>query len=245
MQNSQIKIFIATPMYGGMCYGAFAASVVAFTRLCDMAGVTCNLFTLTNESLIQRARNSLVKMFLDTDYTHMFFIDADVAFDAEQAFKMIMADKDIVCGAYPRKFLNWEKARACAANSGTVRDMKSESLEHVVTFLNEDRRPEIDDSGCVEVEYAGTGFMLIKRKVFEHLKSSVDIYLCDAEVNGAISMNDVVQEFFYIEKEPKTKRLLSEDYAFCRLWRNNGGKIHVAVWVDLAHIGTHFFARDV
>jgi len=48
-------------MYGGMCAGPFSASVVAFVRKCSQIGVTADLFTLTNESLIQRGRNSLVK----------------------------------------------------------------------------------------------------------------------------------------------------------------------------------------
>lgn len=231
-------------MYGGLCYGAYAASVVAFTRLCDKNGIGADVFTLTNESLIQRARNSLVNMFLQTDYTHLLFIDADIGFDAEHAFRMIMTDKDVVCGAYPRKYLNWSKMHTCAQSGGSVQQMVHEGLEHVVNFIGEDRRPPIDEQGCVEVEYSGTGFMLIKREVFEKLKPIVDIYLCDAEVSGAISVNDVIHEFFYVEKEPKTKRLLSEDYAFCRLWRTNGGKIHVAPWVNLAHIGTHVFMRN-
>lgn len=231
-------------MYGGMCAGAYAASIVAFVRECERAGIRADVFTLTNESLIQRARNSLVKMFLETDYTHLFFIDADIAFSADHAFRMIEADKDVVCGAYPRKYLNWHKMHECAVNGGEVHHMKAEALEHVINFIDDNRQPPLDEQGCVEVAYAGTGFMLINRDVFKKLKPVVDIYLCDAEVAGAISMNEVIHEFFYVEKEPKTKRLLSEDYAFCRLWRNNGGKIHVAPWVNLAHIGTHIFSRD-
>lgn len=243
MPSSTTKVFIATPMYGGQCTGVYAASVVAFIRMCDRAGLTADVFTLTNESLIQRGRNSLVKMFLDTDYTHFFFIDADIGFDAEQAFQMLSCDKDVLCGAYPRKYLNWREIQNCARQGGSVEHMQAAALEHVVNFIDGNRQPPLDEQGCVEVEHSGTGFMLIKREVFEKLKPHVDIYLCDAEVCGSISMNDVVHEFFYVEKEPTTKRLLSEDYAFCRLWRNNGGKIHVATWVNLAHVGTHIFMR--
>ena len=231
-------------MYGGMCAGPFAASVVAFVRKCSQIGVTADLFTLTNESLIQRGRNSLVNMFLKTDYTHLFFIDADIGFDADQAYAMVLADKDVVCGAYPRKYINWEKMRIAAASGASLDVMRRDSLDHVVIFVDGNRAPETDKDGCVEVEYFGTGFMLIKRDVFETLKSHVDTYLCDAEVSGAISKYEKINEFFYIEKEPETNRLLSEDYAFCRLWRKNGGKIHVAPWVNLVHVGTHFFGHN-
>lgn len=232
-------------MYGGMCTGAYAASVASFIRLCDRNGIIADVFTLTNESLIQRGRNSLVKMFLDTDYTHLFFIDSDIGFDPEHALKMVNANKDVLCGAYPRKFLNWKKMHECVLSGGSIDHMRSEALEHVLVFINGDRQPKIDEDGCVEVEYSGTGFMMIKRDVFELLQDKVDVYLCDSEVGSSISMNDLIYEFFFVEKEPRTKRFLSEDYAFCRLWRNNGGKIHVAPWVNLAHIGTHIFARDM
>lgn len=231
-------------MYGGMCTGAYAASVASFIRLCDRSGIVADVFTLTNESLIQRGRNSLVKMFLDTDYTHLFFIDSDIGFDPVQTLAMVNADKDVLCGAYPRKYLNWKKMHECATAGRSVEEMRKESLEHVLVFINNDRSPTLDDEGCVEVEYSGTGFMMIKRHVFESLRDHVDIYLCDSEVASSISVNDVIYEFFYVEKEPRTKRFLSEDYAFCRLWRNHGGKIHVAPWINLAHVGTHIFARD-
>jgi hypothetical protein len=184
-------------------------------------------------------------MFLATDYTHLFFIDADIAFDAEETLRMVLTDKDVVCGAYPRKFTNWGRALECAASGGNIEQVKRESLEHVINFIDDNRSPPIDDTGCVEVAYAGTGFMLIKRSVFYTLKPHVDIYLCDAEVKGEISVNDVIHEFFYIEREPKTKRLLSEDYAFCRLWRSHGGKIHVATWLNLSHIGTAVYGRGM
>lgn len=230
-------------MYGGMCYGAYTSSVVAFVRMCDQIGITADIFSVGNESLIQRGRNSLVKMFLNTDYTHLFFIDADIAFNPEEAIKMIHINKDILCGAYPRKYINWKNVKDCASNGGSIEDIKKESLDHVLVFENDDRAPPIDRDGCVEVVYSGTGFMLIKREVFQALKPHVDIYLSDSEVVGEISVNDVVHEFFYVKKEVKTKRFLSEDYAFCQLWRNHGGKIHVAPWVNLAHVGTHVFSR--
>jgi len=50
-----------------------------------------------------------------------------------------------------------------------------------------------------------------------------------------------VKEFFTTSIEPGTNRLLSEDYHFCRTWREMGGKIHAAPWCQLAHIGTHAF----
>ena len=69
--------------------------------------------TITNESLVTRARNILVAMFLaNKDATHLMFIDADIGFNAENIAKMMTDtmrdDVEIVCGAYPKKGINWQ-----------------------------------------------------------------------------------------------------------------------------------------
>ena len=51
--------------------------------------------TIGNESLITRARNTLVQLFMDGDYTHLLFIDADLAFDPKAVLRMLEFDKDL------------------------------------------------------------------------------------------------------------------------------------------------------
>jgi hypothetical protein len=41
--------------------------------------------------------------------------------------------------------------------------------------------------------------------------------------------------------DPDSNRYLSEDYAFCRLWRDIGGKIFVDLDCKLGHLGQHMF----
>ena len=45
--------------------------------------------------------------------------------------------------------------------------------------------------------------------------------------------------------EPQTKRYLSEDYAFCRLWQNMGGKIYADVLSGMSHYGNYSFRGNV
>lgn len=66
--------------------------------------MTIRVEVVSNESLIQRARNFLVSMFMDmAEYTHMMFIDSDVDFAPGHILRMLSKDKDVICGVYPKK----------------------------------------------------------------------------------------------------------------------------------------------
>ena len=101
-------IFVATPMYGGLCYGFYMQSGLKLQTMCKDSGLNLSFSMLFNESLIQRARNLLAANFLKSDATHLMFIDADILFRPEDIFPMLEADKDIICGIYPKKEINWQ-----------------------------------------------------------------------------------------------------------------------------------------
>jgi hypothetical protein len=233
-----LKIVIATPMYGGMCTGGFTCSVVSFLRECDRRGIGAEILTIGNESLIQRARNNLVHCVLNSDATHLFFIDADIAFQAADVFKMIEADKDIVCGMYPKKTINWAAVRQAVLQGAPTAKIPFAGLDYV--FNTVESAEQDPKTGCVEVVESGTGFMLIKREVFEKLADQVDTYISGVSVDGMIDTNDEIKEYFFVRKNAKGV-MQSEDYAFCEMWRNAGGKIWMAPWVRLWHIGTHVY----
>ena len=100
-------IFVATPMYGGMCTGYFCNSLINMTNVMKNVGWDMSFSSMFNESLIQRGRNALVHQYLKTPCTHLLFIDADIKFDANDIPLMVQADKDIICGIYPKKEINW------------------------------------------------------------------------------------------------------------------------------------------
>jgi len=94
----------------------------------------------------------------------------------------------------------------------------------------------------VEIFNGGTGFMLIKREVFEKLKNHVPQYSNDvADLSGQMQQQEKIYEFFATSIEPETNRLLSEDYHFCYIWRKINGKVFAAPWANLAHIGSYAF----
>jgi len=85
--------------------------------------------------------------------------------------------------------------------------------------------------------------MLIKREVFEKLADVVPTYTNDVrDLSGNVKPESLIKEYFATSIEPETNRLLSEDYHFCKIARDNFIKVWAApCWAQLSHIGTHKF----
>ena len=81
-EMQKMKLFIATPMYGGMCHGLYTKSLMDTTAVLMNHGIQSQIYYLFNESLITRARNYCVANFLKSDATHLMFIDSDIAWKA-------------------------------------------------------------------------------------------------------------------------------------------------------------------
>ena len=236
------KIFVATPMYGGMCAGFYTQSIIQLLTTCQANGVDVEYSFMFNESLITRARNSLTHTFMQTDCSHLMFIDADINFRASDVIHMIRADKDILCGIYPKKEVDWARVEKAA------KDGKEGLQDYAGSFVFNmigTGHAETDPEGMIEVRHAGTGFMLIKRGVFEHLKPHVPTYRVASfkDENGEY-VKPLTHEFFATSID-STGALLSEDYHFCDLWRKHGGKIHANPFVKLEHVGTYVYGGDM
>ena len=236
------KVFIATPMYGGQCFGYFAQSLMTLQNTLRDNKIDVAMSFLFNESLIQRARNALAHGFLKSDFTHLMFIDADIRFNPADVLPMLLADKPIICGIYPKKEINWEMIHKAAVAGVPPSDLRKYSGSFVVNLVGYAGEAQVEINSPVEIWNGGTGFMLIKREVFEQLRDKVPSYINDTHDLGGNIGKERISEFFATSIEPTGERLLSEDYHFCREWREKcGGTVWAAPWVQLAHVGTHMF----
>ncbi len=236
-------VFVATPMYGGQCFGPYAQSMLALQSVMSQLRMHVSISFMFNESLITRARNALTHNFLKTECTHLLFVDADIRFDPMQVPAMITADKDIICGVYPKKEVNWHAVRKAIADGVEDADLKYHTGSWVVNLKDYASEATVPINSPAEIWQGGTGFMLIKRGVFETMKPHCPVYRNDTlDQSGGIKQGDEIIEYFATSIEPETQRLLSEDYHFCYNWRTKcDGKIYAAPWVQLAHMGTYFF----
>jgi hypothetical protein len=233
-------LLIATPCYGGLVAQGYMESVIQLMSYGAAQGFEMTLALLGHDSLITRSRNKLVAHFLDRPQaTHLMFIDADIVFRPEQVHRLLQFDQDVVAGMYPVKTIDWPLLRQHLKPDTGAAEMPALGLNFVGTPLVSAEREERD--GFVTASYAGTGFMLIKRGVFERMKEAhPELRYELAHVYPRPAKQSPNQyAFFDCMIEPGTNAYLSEDYAFCRRWRELGGKI----WLDqksrLGHIGVY------
>ena len=91
------KLFVATPMYGGMAHGMFIKSCLDLQSICTQYGIEIRYSFIFNESLITRARNYLVDEFLRAEgFTDMLFLDDDIHFDPRDVIALLALDKDVI-----------------------------------------------------------------------------------------------------------------------------------------------------
>lgn len=166
------KVFVAAPMYGGMCTGQFTKSCIELQNLATRYDLDYEFYFLYNESLITRARNYLADEFIRSRFTHLMFIDADIGFDPNDVIALAAiadpeSDKDIVCGPYPKKCIAWEKVKR-AVDKG-FGDTNPENLSRYIgdyVFNPAGGVKEISIDKPVEVLEGGTGFMMVQKRVF-------------------------------------------------------------------------------
>ena len=208
-------IFVSTPMYGGQCFGFFTQGCLQLQKLAMNSGFDVTFSFLFNESLIQRGRNLLAHAFLKTKCTHMLFIDSDIRFIPEQIPPMIEADKDIICGIYPKKEINWQQVREAVGRG--QENLANFTGSFVVNLV--DNRPNVvvrQDQPC-EVAALGTGFLMVKRRVYEKLKKRTPQFANDM---SSIKPGELIYAFFDTPIDGESRRFLSEDYHFCHEWRS-------------------------
>ena len=203
------KIHFLTPCYGGNITEVCFSSYLQFTIMAMQNNIAFQIDTLSNESNVNRASNTCVAKFLSGDATHLMFIDADIQFNPTDIVKLVNHNRDIVGGIYPQKTLP-PKMVVNTIDNGKV------------------------EGDLIEVGTLGTGFMLVKRKVFEQMiKNGATPYVDDIGLNDNENSNQY--DFFQCTIDSKG-RYLTEDWSFCRRWRQLGGQIWADKTIALSHV---------
>lgn len=261
-QLRQRTLFLGLPCYGGMCTASFAKSLAALAAHGSAIGVRVGMQFLNNESLIQRARNYIVDEFLRSDATHFMFIDSDIDFNPQDVMAMLALQSDdspydVLTAAYPKKSISWEKVREAVFQG--VADEDPNLLENFVGdyVINPKADPEAIARGetrielalnkPVEIGEAGTGFMMIKRKVFERFREAhpEQMYKPDHARSENYDGSREICAFFDCVIDPVSKRYLSEDYFFCQRVQALGMKIWLLPWMQLKHQGAYTFGGSL
>jgi hypothetical protein len=248
------KLFIATPMYGGMNHGLYMKSCLDLQTVMIRYGIETKFSFLFNESLITRARNYLVDEFLRTDFTHMMFIDSDIHFDPNDVVALLALDKDVIGGPYPKKSINWSNIAETARRHPDLNPRELENLvgEYVFNVVKGTQQFQVSDP--LEVMEIGTGHMMIKRDVFDKMKDAYPQIKYKPDHVGQAHFDGSRYIHAYFDTVIDTadscvgggsERYLSEDYMFCQMWRKIGGQVWLCPWMKTQHIGTYAFTGNM
>lgn len=193
-------------------------------------------YFLSGESILPRARNNIAHNFLyNSDADYLLFIDSDMGFNAAEILDMIDTGKEVVSAVCQKKKINWDAVKIAAQKNVPTSELPFYGNTYV--FQGEHSQVRLGSRELVEVDVVGTGILFIHRSVFEKLKPHVRVY---RNVEEGTKVRDI-HEFFSIDIHPETRVMLSEDFYFSKLWKDYGGKMFIAPWTNVLHVGNHSF----
>jgi hypothetical protein len=246
---AQLRLLVATPLYDG-AQADYLRSIVGLTSAAERAGAACAFAWLSNNAYIDRARNALAAAFLQSDATHLVFIDGDIGFVPEELLDLIARmqsdDQLAVVGApYPKRKINWNLVAAAAAKGlaeGNPAALERFSGIFPIEPLHPGGNYALD--APIELKHTGTGLMVIRRDVVETLaaRHTELAYVADAlDREGGLACDRIVGLFQSVI-DPDTGYIYGDDFAFCRRAREAGFRIWLAPWMRTSHTGPARFA---
>ena len=138
------KVLIGTPAHDGRVDVWFANSLVNTVKMAPHFDTLIAPIYMSYDSLVQRARNDLVRLALEEGFDDLIFIDSDQEWNPEWIFKLLNYDANVVGGTVVKK---------------------SDQVAFNVKALKSGLKQE--ENGLIEVECVGTGFMRISRKALQ------------------------------------------------------------------------------
>lgn len=192
-----VGVFIATPTFQAPVT-AYTWSLARTTAELTRRGIPFQLGIPDDVKNVDDGRNALVREFLNGSCTDLLFIDADMRWEPEAVTRILAWDEDVVAGAYR---------------------FKSESGDYPVgRIFHADER-----TGLLAVSYAPTGFMRIRRRVFDKLAPK-------QRQSGGTK--------FFFARQFSENSYDGGDVSFCRKWIGEGGKVKVDPGLFFEHVGT-------
>jgi len=212
-------LMVGIPAYDGRVNLKTSFALAKLSAIVGKLGVTLMLTQVSGCSLITKARNSIVHDFLKSDATDLLFIDSDVVVTEDAILRLLAlsGDKDITAGIYPRR--------------------GSDRKFFVDMYYGEDGQFEFDKNGLVRALRIGTGFMLIRRHVLEHMVAAHPEW--KYHNNTTDEYESAIFDFAVKDGE-----YFGEDYLFCDRAGMEGFTLFLDPTISLPHVGTETFERD-
>jgi hypothetical protein len=222
----EIHLFIATPCYNSQVTSKYTESLINTCNFLNEKNIKHTVKFINNQ-IVTRARNMLAHNFMDSElnFTHMLFIDADIIWKPQDVMNLLEHDLECVIGVYPNKQYYVSKHE-----SGKNINILSSSQLYQPIQIKE------DNENLIKVEFAATGFMMLKKAGLKKIESCIQTFTLPLD-----NINDGKYEnvYNYFDCNVVNSKYLTEDYHFSLLLNKNGGEIYADKRIVLLHTGNH------
>jgi hypothetical protein len=229
-----ISIFVATPVHSDVSIHYFKACL-EFQKECFVRKLPV-MFQVMKSSLVTQGRQLCVSGFMESNCTHMLFIDSDISFNYKMIERMVNYDKEICLVPYPIKGLDFDKIKSRIKEGSTL---DPRVLGNQYTMSVPDPSNVKVENGFIEVERGPAGCMLIKKEVIEALIKEYPEFTINQHtlIDGKLVKRKHMYNFFdtYWNKDDKT--YTGEDFYFCKLCKHAGIKMYALVDEYISHHG--------
>jgi hypothetical protein len=215
-------IFIGSPVYANLMNCEYVDGIVQLVHRAAKGEFNLVRPPVIGDSLVTRARNSVLHAFFHTGATHLMWIDSDIGFTADDVLSLVNSGYDFTCGAYPKK-------KQPQPASGA-------DMEYIIGRSADEA---VDKNGWQSVDVCGTGFMCWTRKAAERLLERARLLpykhaSFEDKFEYRVFHNDIAEDMVY----------LSEDYWVCLEWRRMAERIWLNPNIKLSHAGIATWKGD-
>ena len=232
-------LFVATPVHSEVCLH-YMKSCLDLQKEC-LLNSTSITFQLMKSSLVTQGRNLCVAAFLSSSADQMCFIDADISFSVRSIYRMYECPYEVSLVPYPMKTVDANKFRQDDVKRPSDHpDTKGYMFPVELTNMDAINM----HNGFVEIKKGPAGCMMMKRSAFDKLiKAYPDLTVKQKTmVNGKMVDRPNYYNFFDTYYNQKTKLYLGEDFNFCKLWTDIGGKIYALADEEISHVGEKMYS---
>ncbi len=227
-----MRILVGTPTYNGQVTTHYTGSMLGLWT--EFAGQLD--WKTVSGTLLPWARNTLASVVLESDHSHLLFVDSDIDFPPSLIRRMVEFDAPVVSAVCPHRTLDIPRFHAVSRQH----DDPSTAWALSLSFVMELETPHVERNGFYRAKRTGTGLMLIKREVFETLRDRYpDLY---RPATGSYyefqGLRNVLQCF---DPLYDAGIAMSEDVSFCRRWQDQGGEVWVVYDDTVGHVGPFTF----
>lgn len=217
-EQKPLFVVFCTPSLGRSFSVEYLMSAMSTQHLCFANSISQVWRSVGGDPYLAKVRNRMASEFLRNfpTATDLFFIDDDMGWPAEKVIEFLLRPEDIVVGAYPKK-----------------RDEPDFPIQLSVTDQKITTKGDL-----ILTDLAPTGFMRVKRVVFERMAAESGIYTEQDEVLGEVECWDMFRMGYVDSSDmPGRGRWWGEDYFFSARWRNMGGQIWCDPTIPFTHRG--------